>query len=72
MEININDLKVDKNYELTQTSFVYASGTSPIVIKLNAFGCPKINYMSSDYILCITADKWCFIILNSGEINDKY
>jgi hypothetical protein len=72
MEININDLKVDTHYKLTYTSFVFVNVSKPIEIKINTFGSPKISYISSDYVLCIASDKWCYMILNPGGIYDKY
>jgi hypothetical protein len=72
MEISINDLKVDEHYTLTCTSFVYVGTSKHLAIKTNAFGYPKINYISSDYILCITSCKWCYMILNPGGVDDEY
>jgi hypothetical protein len=72
MKIGINELEVNKYFELTKTSFIYVSSDMDFIkIKLNAFGAPKVDYISCDYVLCSTADKSCYIILNP-EINDKY
>lgn len=73
MEININDLKVNVHYKLIYTSFVYVTNKKNLIeMKTNSFGSPKISYISSDYIICTTYSKFCYIIVNPGEINDEY